>query len=170
MKAKLPQGLYDEELYTIANTCINGKCEKYCNLARADCKNCRYSVYNYTDDEKKASYNYTLALSHYENENEEIRRKNEYIKREDQRCIINLLAIVVVCSLMYEGWLTFIYGSNILLGLFFIRGPLKMSSALFLFPIVCILGYKGFTEGSLKLLLATVVLLSMAVSTFTAIR
>ena len=104
MKAKLPQGLYDEDLYVMANVCLNGKCKHYCNPARADCKNCRYSVYNYTDDEKKASYNYTLALSHYENENEEIiRRKNEYIKREDQRCIIDLLAIVVVCILGYKG-------------------------------------------------------------------
>ena len=170
MKAKLPQGLYDEDLYVMANVCLNGKCKHYCNPARADCKNCRYSVYNYTDDEKKASYNYTLALSHYENENEEIRRKNEYIKREDQRCIIDLLATVIVCILMYKGWLTLIYGSNILLGLFFIRGPLNDTSAFFLFPIVCILGYKGFTEGSLKLFLASLVALIVAVKSLTVIR
>ncbi len=170
MKAKLPQGLYDEDLYVMANVCLNGKCKHYCNPARADCKNCRYSVYNYTDNEKKASYNYTLALIHYENKNERIRRENEYINRENQRFMIDFLTTTTVCILMYERWLTLIYGSNILLGLFFIRGPLKMSSVLFLLPIVCISFYKGMTEGSLKLLCAGVVLLSMAVSSLTAIR
>jgi len=142
------QSLYDEELYTIANACINGKCEKYCNPAREECKKCRYSVYYYTDDERKASYNYALATSKHENMVKRIRIQNEYIKREHQRWTINLLAIVVVCSLMYEGWLTFIYGSNILLGLFFIRGLFKRSTGLFLLPIVCILIYKGMTESS----------------------
>jgi len=85
MKKKLVQNLYDEDLYAMAHACLNGKCTQYCDPARKECKNCRYFVHKYTDDEKKVFYNYTLAFSHYENENERIRRKNEYIKRKDQR-------------------------------------------------------------------------------------
>ena len=114
MKKKLVQNLYDEDLYAMAHACLNGKCTQYCDPARKECKNCRYFVHKYTDDEKKVFYNYTLAFSHYENENERIRRKNEYIKRKDQRCIIDLLATVVVSLLIYKGWLTLTYGSSIL--------------------------------------------------------